>query len=165
MIWPNVKTAAKLFIFFSKALCVWRCTTRKNLNKGVTWSISLNLWFICIYASKTKSICEPFFDWIKITDFFIVNWLFFGVIFHSQKMINFAIKKSVILIQSKKGCLNDFGFLYFAIQKHLWTWFHINLARFAPYAPLPIRAISVKDQFMISLLVFDWILSVFFYHK
>ena len=57
-------------------------------------------------------------------------------------MINFAIKKSVILIQSKKGCLNDFGFLYFAIQKHLWTWFHINLARFAPYAPLPIRAIS-----------------------
>ena len=58
-------------------------------------------------------------------------------------MINFAIEKSVILIQSKKGCLNDFGFLYFAIQKHIWTWVHINLARFAPYAPLPIRARSV----------------------
>ena len=74
-------------------------------------------------------------------------------------MINFAIKKSVILIQSKKGCLNDFGFLYFAIQKHLWTWFHINLARFAPYAPLPIRAISVSRT---SSWLASWSLTEFF---
>ena len=64
-------------------------------------------------------------------------------------MINFANKRSVVLIQSKKGCLNDFGFQYFAIQKHLWTWVHINLARFAPYAPLPIRAMSAQYKFLI----------------
>ena len=29
--------------------CIWRCTTRKNSNNGVTWPISLNLWSICIY--------------------------------------------------------------------------------------------------------------------
>ena len=76
---------------------------------------------------------------------------FFGVIFHSQKMINFANKRSVVLIQSKKGCLNDFGFQYFALPKHFWTWVHINLARFAPDAPVPIRAISVMYMNKITI--------------
>ena len=92
------------------ALCVGRCTTRNKLNKGVTWSISLNLWSICIYASKTKSICEPFFDWIKITDFFIVKLTIFWEWKMTPKNSQFCYKKSVILIQSKKGSHIDFVF-------------------------------------------------------
>ena len=91
-------------------LCVGRCTTRNKLNKGVTWSISLNLWSICIYASKTKSICEPFFDWIKITDFFIVKLTIFWEWKMTPKNSQFCYKKSVILIQSKKGSHIDFVF-------------------------------------------------------
>ena len=49
------------------------------------WSISLNLWSICIYASKTKSICEPFFDWIKITDFLIAKLTVFWPFFTPKK--------------------------------------------------------------------------------
>ena len=96
--------------FLAKSLCVGRCTTRNKLNKGVTWSISLNLWSICIYASKTKSICEPFFDWFKITDFFIAKLIIFWEWKMTPKNSQFCYKKSVILIQSKKGCLNDLVF-------------------------------------------------------
>ena len=92
------------------SLCVGRCTTKNKLNKGVTWSISLNLWSICIYASKTKSICEPFFDWIKITDFFIVKLTIFWEWKMTPKNSQFCYKKSVILIQSKKGSHIDFVF-------------------------------------------------------
>ena len=92
------------------SLCVGRCTTRKKLNKGVTWSISLNLWSICIYKSKTKSICEPFFDLIKITDFLIAKLIIFWEWKMTPKNSQFCYKKSVILIQSKKGSHIDFVF-------------------------------------------------------
>ena len=101
----------------TSTLCVWRCTTRKNLNNGVTWSISLNLWSICIYASKTKSICEPFFDWIKITDFFIVKLTIFWEWKMTPKNSQFCYKKICNFDPIKKGLLEWFWFSIFCHPK------------------------------------------------
>ena len=52
--------------------------------------------------------------------------MFFGVIFKSHKAINFTIKKSTILIQSKKPWLNDFNFDKFSHPMHQWVWINVG---------------------------------------
>ena len=78
--------------------------------------------------------------------FFYSKLTVFWSHFSLPKNDQFCYKKSVISIQSKKGCLDDFGFQYFDLPKHVSTWIQINLARFALYAPVPTRAISGKHN-------------------
>ena len=77
---------------------------------------------------KIKIIQQPGLFWLDQNCGFFYSKIdcFMGLTKWHQKTINFTIKKSTILIQSKKPWLNDFNFDKFSHPMHQWVWINVG---------------------------------------
>ena len=108
-------------------------TTVLNREKGIrnepTWT---NIDSYILMHRKWKfieiKIIQPGLFWLDQNCGFSYSKIdcFMGLTKWRQKTINFTIKKSTILIQSKKPWLNDFNFDEFSHPIHWWVWINVG---------------------------------------